>query len=159
MTVVKQLGAAGGLTSSTPGGTLSSVFSTDPSSATHWSSYATIWDEYRVLGTTIEYEPDNKYTFVNRRGYVTSVLDMDDASSALVSNAAAAAYATHRFHNLSDHFRVEMKCSGSNQLAYVSTAASPDQVGSIKLFSDNLTAAVVLGFYIQTWLVQFRGSY
>lgn len=151
--------------SSTAGGEITTVYSSDPTSTTVWSNFAGTYDRYRVLGLRVEYQPHSRYnpyvtataTSVIRQG-ISTVFDPDD-STALTSHAGAAVYATHKFHNLSDPWSVEGKASGKLLMQYNTTAAVPPVIFAIKLYAGTgLTASTTYGIVILKYLVQFASS-
>jgi hypothetical protein len=142
---------------SSAGGVVSNVFTTNPNTAINWSSFAGIYDEYRVLALHIEYLPSNRYNKSNATlvapGYI--VIDTDDTGAITVRNDAAT-YTSKKFVSLEMPWSMTYRMSTTENSQFITTA-SPISTSCFKLFFDNLTAAAFWGSVALTYVVQFKG--
>lgn len=138
------------------GGIINTVFDDNISTANDYSSFAAVWDEYRVLALKIEYRPISRYSSTLQPlfpGYV--LVDRDD-STAIASAALASNYSSSKLVMLSDPFSHQIKMGGVED-AQFTTTASPVARNWIKLRFDNSTVSATVGVVHQFALVQFRG--
>jgi len=158
--------------SSTAGGLLQNAFNFEgPNTATDWTSYQNLYDEYRTLGMEIEYVPNMQGT-LNTAGLaqsfapVYSVIDRD-TNAVLASYAAAVQYASCKTHTLTQKWKVKMSMEGisseqnssinSGEGVWLNCQVTPVLCGAIKVIAVGLSASSTYGHFIVRWRVQFRG--
>lgn len=129
-----------------------SVFN-NPQNCVDWSDYSSSWDQYRVLAMEFRYVPNSENQVP--AAPLFSVIDRD-TSTALVSLASAANYASMVSHTLDRPWRRSMKMAGVTEAQWFNTQGLPAAGGSIKLWSSGL-ANVNFGTLLIYYRVQFRG--
>jgi len=165
--VVVDLLAQGSLSSSA-GGIINNVFTSSSITWPTFSTWAGLYDEFRVLGMQLEFYPSNRYskaTTICNPGY--GVVDHAD-TTVLTSYAQAATYASARILSLEDPWSDRREYRGSSVPSLVIRmdgveeaqwlpVASTAALLAIKLYFNGLTASTVYGMFILRGLVQFRG--
>jgi hypothetical protein len=142
--------------SSDVAGRIAVVIGNSPTLYSGWASWATLYDEYRVLGMELKFYPQNRYsktTTITRPIFL--VTDQDDVS-ALTSYIDAEAYASCREHTLDDPFTHTAKMAGVENAVYTTTGTTVNTF-CIKMWSDGLSTSTTYGLLISTIRVQFRG--
>jgi hypothetical protein len=146
--------------SSSAGGVINNVISLDnPSSSSDWSSYANLFDEYRVLGVDIRFQPQNKYG----KSALTPIcvpLNMvvdRDSSGPLTSSGQAANYASWKLVTLENLWMDKWRMKGTREAVFVTTA-SPASTGAFLFYASGLTASTLYGVIQVMYRVQFRGT-
>jgi hypothetical protein len=139
------------------GGAIATVFGDSPAAYIDWASAAALWDEYRVLCTTIHWMPLNKYNTPTSTivGVLYHAIDRDDAT-ALTSESTALEYESARANLLSDKFERTVKMAGIEDSTWITTA-SPTSRMWIKFYSSGLTASTNYGKVWVDAIIQFRG--
>lgn len=159
---------AQGAISSSAGGIINNVFTSGSVTWPTFSTWAGLYDEYRVLGMQLEFFPSNRYskaTTVCNPGY--GVVDHAD-SAALTTYAQAATYASARILSLEDPWTDRSEYRGSSVPSLVIRmdgveeaqwlpVASTSSFLAIKLYFNGLTASTGYGMFMLRGLVQFRG--
>jgi hypothetical protein len=143
---------------------VNAVLTMDPSSTGDWASYASIYDEFRVIAVSYNFTP-------TQQGSVTSIVqpivvcfDNDD-SSALSSYNQATEYPTH--HVISSVFQATAEkpsifltwsrpTSGA-PIPWLDVGAPSTSLGSIKFYGDSLSAGTQYFSGIIYYYVEFRG--
>ncbi len=133
----------------------------NPSSFAQWASYASVFDEYRVLAARIKYIPSNGYNkVVATQTCLTPlyvVLDRDSVTT-LATVTQAITYDSCEMYDLERPFvYAKFKMNGVRESTFITTAA-PTNLGGYSFFSNNLTATQQYGTILMTMLVQFRAS-
>jgi hypothetical protein len=144
---------------STAGGVLAANWENRPDNAFAWSTFNSVFSEFRVLSTRVEYFPNNRYSKTTTicRPMLTVVEKGGSFSTALASYNAAVDYSDScRKHSLEDPWSREAKMSGSEEAAFLAIA-SPASTSAIKYYADGLSVTTEYGMYVQYYLVQFRG--
>ncbi len=151
-----------GSVATTAGGVINTVFDaySQLTSSPDWSSYANLWQEYRILSMKVHAEPWNKYNqpTTSALAPVYSVVARDTAT-ALSSLSDCAGYASVEIHAPSTPFDKEIKMAGAGEAQFVLTTASPATSDRlyIKLYSSGNVASTTVYDYLDRILVQFRG--
>ncbi len=137
-------------------GTIASFFVNNIGSSVDWSSFAAIYDEYRVLGIRLEYFPNNRYTKVTTTCVpALCAVDRDDIGTPASYNELMG-YASSKVCSLEDPWSMEAHMSGIEDSGFVTTATTTPLYG-IKMFATGLTVSTTYGRYFFYWRVQFRG--
>jgi len=163
-TILRILTLAENLTS-TAGGEVTKVVSSDPTGMGSWSSMAGLYDRYRVLAIELFYEPNSQFNpFVTStatsvvRGAISVVADTTDAI-ALTSHAQASRWGTWKFHNLARPFTAVVKASGKLLMQYNATASTPPVLMSIKMYAGTgLAVSTTYGILVTRMLIQFASQ-
>lgn len=144
-------------------GIINTVFTTDPSATPDWSSYAAIFDEYRVLALMVEYQPINRYAPVASPGGITQqvpwfiVIDLDDVAPITTRPQVTAYGGSVEIHNTTDPWKRSVRMSGGPDDNWVTTA-TPTSTYAVKTFAQSASASVTYGTCLVRALVQFRSS-
>ncbi len=139
-------------------GLIQSVFSDNPNGVANWSSYVSVFSEYRILIMKIEFDP------LWAAGGSTSifwapiahVVDNDDAT-ALTAYSVAARYSSCTKSPGQRGFTHSALMEGSSESAFQPTA-NPSATKWIKFYSSGNTASTTIGRIQQVFVVQFRGK-
>jgi hypothetical protein len=146
--------------SSTAAGVIANTFPVaNPTGCTNWSSYASGWDQYRVLASRLHYVPSNKYGKTSSLPIcVPGFLVIDrDSNAPLTGYSESAGYASHKFVSLEEEFVGEWKMATIEEAVFVTTASSPTNDGAFLLFWSGLTVSTEYGRIVTQYRVQFRG--
>jgi len=135
---------------STVGGAITNVFSSNPTGTTGWGGFQSVFDEYRVLAFDIMYMPNNRYDSgltVNQ----TALLTVGDhnANAALSSYTNAANYESLKMCNTGDPWRRSMFMNGVQEAAWINTTASPLNNYYIKIFATGVAVSTTYGIMIK----------
>jgi hypothetical protein len=155
-TTVMLLSAAATLSSSA-GGVIDLVINNDPSGYTDWSSFATIYDEFRVLSMEFKYVPRNRYSKTTTTCIpVFQVIDRDSVG-ALSSVNATVQYSSCKIRSVEDPFTEIIRMIGTPGAQFITTA-SPTWTFSAKFYQSGYSASTNYGDFLIHILVQFRGK-
>lgn len=145
----------------TAGGVINNTLGSNLVTSTHsWSSWPAVYDEYRVLGMELFFEPLDQFTTATfHRGYVIVVVDNDDLTLALTSASQAGGYTSSRVRSLCRPWHMSCKATGAEHMQFSTTGGAPSAVYGFKLFSDGNSNTTVVGQYILYHIVQFLGGY
>ena len=141
---------------STGGGVVNNVMDDNPSNASEWSNFSALFHEYRVLGATLEFWPQNRYsksTTITRP--VAAIVDRS-AAGALGSYAAAFNHPSARMVGLDDPFKVVWHMENAEESTFLQTASSAARHW-FKLYADTVSNTTTYGIYRVSLLTQFRG--
>jgi hypothetical protein len=160
------LGMSGGILALTTsaGGIINNVIPLDFSSAIGESSYASIFDEYQMVGATVKFTPsvagaapNSGAGLPNLGGHFVSVVDLD-SNAALTSLNQAGQYDSHKSFTIGDSSFSRWIAKGIPDRDWISTTGTVVNAWW-KIFSSALTATSTYG-YTDTWLmVRFRMTY
>jgi hypothetical protein len=141
------------------GGAITAVLGTDSiSGVNNLTSLSSTFDEYRVLGMSLHYMPNDRYN----RGVsvytapIFGVIDRD-ASTVLSSYVQAADYESVRELSLDTPWKFEAWASDANDLRFQNSQVA--YVGTFweKFWATGLTASTQYGLILATYWVQVRG--
>jgi len=156
--------------SSTVGGFIIGTLSMNPNAGSEWSSYAALYDEFRVRGIRISLISSQQYSVTAKNGTVRIVFDNDD-SVALTSLSAALEYDTCQIiPSVFSHVVKTENKSPALQLAWarptagkatainwIDVATPATSPGSIKIYSDAVTVSTQYFEYVLEFFCEFRG--
>jgi hypothetical protein len=156
---------ANGSLTSTAGGFIVNTLGMNPSGTSEWGSYSTIFDQFRVLAVRLTLIPKQVGTITTTNSLVVAVFDNDD-TTALGSLNAALEYATARpFGALWNENQSGPKqitwarpVSGrATAIDWIDVAVPANSLGSIKFYSDTLTASITYFEFSIEYFTEFRG--
>lgn len=139
-------------------GVLNQQFPDNPTLATDFGNFQTVFAEYRVLALTIEYIPSVEGSTINLLLYnpLYVVEDLTSGTVALGSYAVAANYPRQRHCSLSSRMKLTHRMSGVAEATFVSNL-TPVINYSFKFYADTLSLNSTYGQFECHWLIQFRG--
>jgi len=139
-------------------GLVNFVIADDPSGFVDWGNLAALWDEFRVLGFTFNYEPFDRYnqSTTITVGPIFTVIDRDDATL-LTTEAQCLEYESLKVFNMADPFKREIRSMTSVEDATFITTASPVGRTWFKAVGSGVATTTNFGKYWIDILVQFRG--
>lgn len=143
---------------STAGGQITTVISSDPTGAQDWANFQAIWDEYRVLALSLQYVPNQIGGNVAAVAYSPIYTAGTHANgTAFTSYQDAAQVSTGQQHYLNQPWRQSIRMSSPEEASWtITSSAQGFAFMYVKVFAANLGNAVNYGQYISRWLVQFR---
>jgi len=145
------------LTSSSSPAVIAPTISNNPSSCANWSSFATVFDEYRVLGLMIKFFPWNRYSKVST---VTTpiywVVDRNNLT-ALTGVGQATQYESVQQKSLEDPWSMSTKMYSVEEAQFLNTG-SPASTYAFKGYATFLSNSTTYGDLIVYMRVQFRGT-
>jgi len=147
-----------GLISSTAGGVIDSYYSNDPSSyaLAEWTSLASLYGEYRVLGIEVKFAPWNRYSKTTTVCTPLMVLvDRESPTASLGSYATAVAHESATIRTLEDPWTETYKMSNAEESQFRSTSSTL-ALCSIKFYADGLSVSTTYGRSFVFLLIQFR---
>ncbi len=144
--------------SSDGSGTVQTVLSNDPNNSAYWTSMFANYEEYRVLGIRLEYEPyqlTGGSTLV-QRAPIVAVTDFD-SSAALTSYALAKSFSNQKSYRSDQRFSImAVDENTEGALWNNSNVAAPASSFWIKFYSTTNSASTVLGVVTLEYIVQLR---
>jgi hypothetical protein len=166
--IVVDLFSSGQLTSSA-GGIINQVFTSSSTSFQNFSTWAGLYEEFRILGIQLEFYPNNRYSKTTTScipGF--GVVDHAD-TSALTSAAQALGYASCRILSVEDPWSdrseyrgssvpaLRIRMAGAEEAQWLPTASTAGLL-AIKTYFTGLTASTQYGLFLFRALAQFRGT-
>lgn len=148
-----------GVISSTAGGVIDAYYSSDPSSyaLAEWTSLATLYGEYRVLGMEVKFAPYNRYSKTTTVCTPLIVLvDRENPTATLGSYQTAIAHESAVIRTLEDPWTETARMLGVEE-SQLRATSSPTALFSIKFYSDGLSVSTTYGRVFVFLLLQFRG--
>jgi len=154
--VTLRLGQDSALTTDSSG-ILQTVISNVPTSAQNWSSYASVFDEYRVLGLCVAFEPlwSTGGSTATYWAPIAHVVDRSD-STALTGYGLAERYDSHRKTRGQKSFKHIALMSSIEEASFLSTSSST-ALYWIKFYSSGNSLSLTVGRLNIQFVVQFRG--
>jgi len=143
--------------SSSAGGVISNVFSSDPTVSENWADASGLFDEYRVLSMQIKYFPNDRYDpgLTQHQRPLIVVAD-HNGNATLSSYALAANYSSSNIRSTGDPWTKSLNMEGVGEATFVNTSTSPSDLFYIKVFSSGLAVSSEYGRFFQYYRVQFR---
>jgi hypothetical protein len=141
--------------SSTVGGVIANVFTSDPSLSTDFADLTLVWAQYRCLGFEIQALPLNQYsktTTVCVPG--VGVLDRNNAT-ALASLNGSEGYESSRRLSLENPWTMVLKMSNIDEGSFL-PLGGPVAFSWIKLYFTGLTVSTDYMQIVQRWRLQLR---
>lgn len=156
--------------STSVGGALNNTFILDPSSSSDWANYATIYDEFRVIGVRIRMVSLQQYSVTNANGIGVIVFDNDD-TTALTSVQNGLELDTHRiFSAVFQHaalgddnkdgcltFVWKRPTSKDSPILWQDIGGPSGSLGAVKLYVGGLQGSTAYLQYAFEWFTEFRG--
>lgn len=141
----------------TAGGSIGLTINTSTvSTAIDWGSTQSVWGEYRILGIKVEYIPLIPYA-----GGIAGVGFVAPLHIAGLSAPAGAGDMVNvpgrKYVSLGMPFSSEWKMSGSDEAGFGSTGSVLNK-GGVNIWVQNAPATTTMGYYVATYLVQFRNQ-
>jgi hypothetical protein len=127
-------------------------------SAQDWASFATLYDEFRVLGLRLHYQPRSRYTQASLG--INVYYDNDNTAVTPSSNNIAASYANSRFLNTSSPWTYDgiFSFTRDGPEAWQNTSNPSSQLGMVGIFqSQSFGGTINAGDYVSEYIVEFRG--
>jgi hypothetical protein len=153
-----------GTITSTPAGSINTVFSMNPSAATDWTSVATLYDEFRVVGCRLRLVSRTQNTVTLGSNAVLIAFDNDD-STAYSNYAEASEYQNvHMIPSLFNNgvtydFKFSRPSSGKEtSLSWADIGTPSGSLGAVKMWADSITASTNYFTYMFEWAIEFRGQ-
>jgi len=138
-------------------GTFAGVYETETiRNAADWSSVSTSFDEYRVVGFTVEILWHRRYDSTWLWMPWVSCLDRGDLVALSSYNIGANAESA-KSHSPFTKIKRTIKMKSVEEADFQSVLGTPTSWGSIKFYSTGNTASATIGYAHMTALVQFRG--
>ncbi len=146
------------LIASDSSGNIQQTYANNPTNSPYWTEYDANWDEYRVLGIKVSYEPFILVggSTITLRAPISVVTDYDDSTS-LTAYSLADTYSDHERHP-SDRPWEKVSCEAVTLDGWNGNmAAGPTNQFWVKLFSAGNSASTSMGRILVEYIVQFRG--
>jgi len=145
-----------GLATTTGGGALVNVFTNNPSGFSNWSNIASVFDEYRVLGFQLSFEPYNFNGSIVVTAPIAVVNDYDSAS-ALTGYTLAGQFSSYEEYPGGRKWTKSVLMSGAENASFLSTSATAATF-YMKVYSVGNTASIDIGRFSIKSIIQFRGK-
>lgn len=139
-------------------GKMTNSYGNAPAPAQDWSSFQSVYREYRTLGFQLRYRPSNRYSKTTTTCNPLATVVDRVSTTALTSYMNAAGYASFAIRSLEDPFDITVNMSGPEEADFLSTG-SPVDVNFIKFYSELLSVSTLYGLILIDYKVQFRGRY
>jgi hypothetical protein len=144
--------------STSAAGVVQGVFNNDPSISVNWLSYASSWNEYRVLGARYSFVPGNVVntaTIAGFTGYHSIVRGLTSPAPASLSDAASAGIS--RAWTAFKPFNREWRMMDVEEATFVRTGFPAATSNTLSIYATGGTASTTYGHLLIMYLVQFRG--
>jgi len=156
---VQQLTATAVITSSA-GGVINTQFLSSPAGATEWGDFTPIYEEYRVLGMEVHWEPFYPHwgtTVALAQNQVPMIWwpQRDAGATAPTTYSAAFQYAGAKVRNIQDRNTTSIRMSGTLEAEYANTR-TPGSNFLIGCYASGLSNSVGYGIAFTRFLVEFR---
>ncbi len=143
---------------STMAAVLNPSYGSRPDNAPKWAAFSALFEEFRVLGWEIEFQPKDRYSKSTTICVpILAVVDREDAT-ALTSYDQAASYDSARLLSLESPWKVSVHMQNAEESQFQQTS-SPASLSYIKFYGDGLSSSTVYGKVFISYKVQFRGVY
>jgi hypothetical protein len=142
-------------------GLQSSAGTASVASCSDWAGYRQNYDEFRVLGFTMDYLPhtdQGSSQLVQGSGLVISTHNATDPSP-FTSLQQMVQYADWKPFYTGKSMKTEWKMSSTEEAQFASTQSSPASQGFIVGFVPTASSTGTYGNWILTFAVQFRGRF
>lgn len=126
--------------------------------AQDWSSFANLYDEFRVLGIRVHYRPRNRYTAVSH--FITWYYDNDNITLTPSSDAQAVSYANSKFTSSADSTSYDgiFSITPDGPEQWWPCGSPSSQLGMIGCFSTvSFGGSITIGDIEQEYICEFRG--
>jgi hypothetical protein len=147
--------------SASAGGVIAYGAANNPSGYTEWSSWAALYQEYRVLSFLLEYKPHyigfGGATTVNSQALIGYV-DRNTGTATATTYSAAYNVQDCKFGNTSQPMTIRSRMSGATEAGWTNTSAPAGYV-SHNLTAVGLTASQICGVAGLYLIVQFRNRF
>jgi len=150
-----------GIISSNNIGVIAQVFTNIASNLQEWSSWASIYEEYRVLSFVVHWEPwyTNWVPITVGTGLASSPImaytDRNTGAPVISSYDAGYQHDTAVVRNISQRWTYSVRAAAVSEMTFQVTG-SPANTFQIGIYSDTLTASTAYGLLCVEALVQFR---
>lgn len=153
------------------GGVINTVLGMDPSFAAEWSTYASLYDSFRVIGVRIRLVSKQQYSLTVANDSVVIAYD-DNNVSALTSLDGGLQYNTsHVFSAVWSHvatgtsnytgvldFSFLRPTAGrKTPIDWIPTSTPGGSLGAVKFYATNLAISTTYMIASADWYVEFRG--
>jgi len=137
-------------------GIINSVYTDIVTGVNNWSSFAAVFDSYRVLAVRVQFTPLRAVggSTVTYFAPIATAIDRSD-STVLSSYLAAMQYSSHREFPGNTQFSV-LSCMASAEDATFLSTQAPAARCWIKTYSTGNTISTTIGRVVTELLVQFR---
>lgn len=162
-----KLSFEGTLTSSAGGVISGNVTLMNPSSATNWSAYTTLYDQYRVVAVKLTYIPNLPNDTSTITGYHPLFIGFDVDSTSNPANSADVYQLGYRkIVNMYRPWTFYVKVPKYNQISSGSTStrkgwydcANPVTAGSMKFYGSGFDGSQQYGNTFVTYYLQFKNQ-
>lgn len=135
------------------------------SSASEWTQYSALYDEFRMLAIKLTLIPYQQGSVTALNGLVALVYD-DDDTVVLTSMNSALEYDTMKLipavwtskGQVDQHTWVRPSSGENTAVTWVDVATPANSFGSLKFYSTGLTATTTYFTYAIEYYCQFRGK-
>jgi len=143
------------------GGAILYGLTNNPSASTEWSGYVTLYEEYRVLGTTHSWIPA-RTDYINAASAgpllfrpVVFAVDRNAGISVPLSVASAWQKSNAVAINIQKPHRTEIRAGSAQEMLFLTTA-SPAATWQWTMTAQSLDASTFYGTVFTEYFVQFR---
>jgi hypothetical protein len=129
----------------------------DPSGTTDWSSFSSIFDEFRVVQLDVHVAGTWKWDLNKSHGFVICAGDNDDDTTPSTGDDVAQ-YVNSRFHEVGSEWSYSYRRPDLTPSAYWVDVASPaTSLGGIKFATSNTPVSITALYGLKAvWHIQFR---
>lgn len=127
-------------------------------SSTDWSSFANVYQEYRVVAMEVKWlnRFNSTYTSTISPGFGAMAVYHVPTVPTAVSIDEVVQNANHKLWNTGRPLTIQWRARGTEEMAWMTTASSASH-GGIQVYAEGCTASTLLGCWILTFTVEFRG--
>jgi len=144
---------------STAGGIISPVYSnSDPRvGATDFANYANLYNEYRVLGVHVEYQPIAMFAVNNVliQGQAMAIGTIRDSLSSASTYTDVTSLADARLRSLNQPWRMDVRAVQPLEMGFISVGSDPTTTYSIRTYASGYAASTTYGSTLVTYAIQF----
>lgn len=127
-------------------------------SCSDWSSFANVYQEYRVVGMEVKWlnRYNQTYTSTVTPGFGAMAVYHIPTVPTAVSIDEVVQNANHKLWNTGKPITMQWRARGTEEMAWTTTASTSSH-GGIQVYAEGCTASTLLGCWILTFTVEFRG--
>lgn len=145
--------------SSSAGGKFDGAWITSQAtSCTDWSSFAAVYQEYRVVAMEVKWlnRYNNTYNATAAPGFGAMAVYHIPTIPTATSIDEVVQNSNHKLWNTGRPLTMQWRARGTEEMAWMTTATSSSH-GGIQVYAEGASASTLYGCWILTFTVEFRG--
>ncbi len=132
--------------------------SSQVTSCTDWTAYSSVYQEYRVVAMEVRWlnRFNETYSSSISPGFGAMAVYHIPTVPTAISIDEVVQNSNHKLWNTGRPLTMEWRARGTEEMAWITTSTSSSH-GGIQVYAEGCTASTLLGCWILTFTVEFRG--